>query len=67
MRSVIIATGTHWTAASALPAALAEDQRGGLAFYDYPAVGSICSDSVSEGSRMARSCVALASSATTAS
>ena len=34
---MIIATGTHWTAASALPAALAEDQRCGLAFYDYPA------------------------------
>jgi hypothetical protein len=28
---VIIATGTHWTAAPALPAALAEDQRCGLA------------------------------------
>jgi len=28
---MIIATGTHWTAASALPAALAEDQRCGLA------------------------------------
>ena len=34
---MIIATGTHWTAPSALPAALAEDQRCGLAFYDYPA------------------------------
>ena len=34
---MIIATGTHWTAASALPAALAEDQRCGLAFYGYPA------------------------------
>jgi hypothetical protein len=33
---VIIATGTHWTAASVLPAALAEDRRCGLAFYDYP-------------------------------
>ena len=26
---MIIATGTHWTAASALPAALAKDQRCG--------------------------------------
>ena len=34
---MIIATGAHWTAASALPAALAEDQRYGLAFYGYPA------------------------------
>jgi putative transposase len=34
---VTIATGAHWTAASALPAALAEDQRCGLAFYGYPA------------------------------
>ena len=34
---MIIATGTHRTAASALPAALAEDQRCGLAFCDYPA------------------------------
>ena len=34
---MIIATGTHWTAPSARPAALAEDQRCGLAFYDYPA------------------------------
>jgi hypothetical protein len=50
MRSVIIATGTHWTAASVLPAALAEDQRCRLTFYDYPAVGSKGSDSVSEGS-----------------
>lgn len=32
---MIIATGAHWTAASALPAALAEDQRCGLAFYGY--------------------------------
>jgi hypothetical protein len=54
MRSVIIATGTQWTAASALPAALAEDQRCGLAFYDYPAVASICSDSASEGRRVRR-------------
>ncbi len=34
---MVIAIGAHWTAASALPAALAEDQRWGLAFYDYPA------------------------------
>ena len=33
---MIIATGTHWPAASALAAALAEDQRCGLTFYDYP-------------------------------
>jgi hypothetical protein len=45
---VIIATGAHWTAASALPAALAEDQRYGLAFYGYPAEhwGSYCNGPV---------------------